>query len=197
MNIGIFGGTFNPPHLGHLIVAEHVREKLGLDRIRYIPSAIPPHKQNQDIVEAHHRLAMLEHAVQGNRQFEVSDMEIQRGGVSFTVDTLNETKKLSPDDHLFMLIGMDNLNEFQTWKNPEHILAVATVVVMTRPGFQFRNEDVELRTKITVCEVPEIAITSSAIRAKVRDRKSIRYLVPAAVELYIYRHHLYQDGPKE
>jgi nicotinate-nucleotide adenylyltransferase len=148
-------------------------------------------------VEAHHRLAMLEYAVQGNRNFEVSDLEIQRGGVSFTVDTLSQLQNLNPDDHLFMLIGMDNLIEFQTWKNPKMILTLAKVVVMTRPGFQFREEDVDIRTKVEVCEVPEIAITSSVIRAKVRERKSIRYLVPAAVELYIYQHHLYQEGSQE
>ena len=132
MKTGIFGGTFNPPHTGHLIVAEYVREKISLDKVLFVPSAVPPHKQDLDIVEAHHRLEMLQCAVQGNRYFEVSDIEVRRGGVSFTVDTLVEFKGRSPDDHLYFLIGMDNLRDFDTWKMGEKIVDLAKVVTIVK-----------------------------------------------------------------
>ena len=192
MKTGIFGGTFNPPHTGHLIVAEYVREKISLDKVVFVPSAVPPHKQDLDIVEAHHRLEMLQCAVQGNRYFEVSDIEVRRGGVSFTVDTLVEFKGRSPDDHLYFLIGMDNLRDFDTWKMGEKIVDLAEVVAMTRPGFKQENFKTRHESKIVLCDVPEIAISSRDIRERVKTGKSIRYLVPGSVETYITRNHLYR-----
>lgn len=192
MKIGIFGGTFNPPHLGHLIITEHVREKFGLDKVIFVPSAVPPHKRELDIVEAHHRIEMLNAAVQGNRHFEVSDLEIQRGGVSFTVDTLMELWGLYRDHELYLLIGMDNWVEFHTWRTPEKILELAHLVVMTRPGVESRQSGMKLADKVIFCEVPEIGIASRDIRKRIADSKSIRYLVPLAVELYIYQRQLYR-----
>ena len=152
VKIGVFGGTFNPPHTGHLIVAEYVREKISLDKVVFVPSAVPPHKQDLDIVEAHHRLEMLQCAVQGNRYFEVSDIEVRRGGVSFTVDTLVEFKGRSPDDHLYFLIGMDNLRDFDTWKMGEKIVDLAEVVAMTRPGFKQENFETKHKSEIVLCD---------------------------------------------
>ncbi len=192
MKTGIFGGTFNPPHTGHLIVAEYVREKISLDKVLFVPSAVPPHNQDLDIVEAHHRLEMLQCAVQGNRYFEVSDIEVRRGGVSFTVDTLVEFKGRSPDDHLYFLIGMDNLRDFDTWKMGEKIVDLAEVVAMTRPGFKQENFEIKRKSKIVLCDVPEVAISSRGIRERVKTGKSIRYLVPGSVEAYITRNHLYR-----
>jgi nicotinate-nucleotide adenylyltransferase len=189
MRTGIFGGTFNPPHAGHLIVAEHVRQELGMDRIIFVPAAIPPHKQTLEIVEGSHRLAMVQRAVEGNACFAVSDLEIRRRGVSFTVDTLEEFKRQAPRDELFLLIGMDNLLEFQSWKDPEKIAQLATIVGLTRPGFTV-GEAAVVRNLI-LCEVPEIAIASSTIRQRIKDGKSIRYLVPPSVEHYINEHRLY------
>ena len=192
VKIGIFGGTFNPPHLGHLIIAEHVREKFGLDKVIFVPSAVPPHKRELDIVEAHHRIEMLNAAVQGNRHFEVSELEIQRGGVSFTVDTLMELWGLYHDHELYLLIGMDNWVEFHTWRTPEKILELAHLVVMTRSGVESRQNGMKLADKVIFCEVPEIGIASRDIRKRIADSKSIRYQVPLAVELYIYQHQLYR-----
>jgi nicotinate-nucleotide adenylyltransferase len=189
---GVFGGTFNPPHLGHLIVAEFVRDHLGLERVFFIPTAVPPHKKDLDIVEAHHRLAMLEHALQGNRRMIVSDLEIQRGGLSFTADTLAEFRRLRPEDQLFLLIGMDNYLEFHTWKSPEVILELSTLVVMRRPGIDGPVDTEVISTNTIFCEVPEIGIASRDIRTRVEEGKSIRYLVPAAVERYIIKHELYR-----
>ncbi len=194
MKVGVFGGTFNPPHLGHLIIAEFVRDDLGLERIFFVPTAVPPHKKDLDIVEAHHRLAMVEHALQGNRRMVVSDLEIQRGGLSFTVDTLAEFHRLRPDDQLYLLIGMDNYVEFHTWKSPETILRLATLVVMRRPGAGGVQEVGRPSTNTLFCEVPEIGIASRDIRKRVQEGKSIRYLVPAAVERYIVKHHLYREA---
>lgn len=192
MKVGVFGGTFNPPHMGHLIVAEYVCEKLNLDRILFIPTAVPPHKQGLDIVEAHHRYEMVLCAIQGNRRFEASDVEITRGGVSFTVETLQYLHKQRHEDSFHLLIGVDNLMGFHTWKEPERILELASVVAMTRPGFSLKSFDDKFRNRILICDVPEIAIESRTIRARVAEGKSIRYLVPVAVEAYIAKHNLYK-----
>lgn len=192
MRIGIFGGTFNPPHMGHMIVAEWAREGLHLDKVLFVPAAVSPHKIDMDIVEAHHRLEMLQCAVQGNRYFEVRDIEVQRGGVSFTVDTLRTFREQYFEDELLIFIGADNLRDFHTWKDPEAILDLAEVVVLTRPGFSVESVDENYRRRVTLLEVPEIAIESRQIRRRIKEGQSIRYLVPLAVEAYIHKHRLYR-----
>ena len=191
MKTGILGGTFNPPHTGHLIIAEHVRQQLDLDKILFVPTALPPHKQEDEIIGADHRLEMVRHAINGNDHFDVSDIEVVRGGVSFTVDTLNELKNRSPEEVLFLLIGMDNVRDFHTWKDPARILELATVVALTRPGFPVERGIISER-RILLCEVPEIQIASSSIRLEIRKGKSVRYLVPQEVEWYIEKHRLYR-----
>jgi nicotinate-nucleotide adenylyltransferase len=190
VSLAIFGGTFNPPHLGHLIVAEHARTELHLDRVLFLPAAMPPHKLTDDIIAADHRIAMLRCAIEGNEHFAVSELEIQRGGVSYTIDTLRQLKQRG-EDKLFLLIGMDNLLEFHTWKSPEQILQLATVVVMTRPGFRAADVPPEMKDRVTICPVPEIDIASREIRLRVREGKSIRYLVSDAVAEYVRQHNLY------
>jgi nicotinate-nucleotide adenylyltransferase len=192
MNIGIFGGTFNPPHLGHLIVAEHAREHLGLHRLVFVPSAISPHKQGRETAAPHHRLRMLHLAVEGNHAFTVSDVEVLRGGISFTVDTLQELQGMFPQSRLVMLIGADNLNEFHLWRQPDRIMEMAEVVALTRPGFSADEVDPELGRRINICQVPAIGIEARQIRRRIREGLSIRYLVPAAVESYIIANQLYR-----
>lgn len=192
MNIGIFGGTFNPPHVGHLIVAERVREELRLDKILFIPSAISPHKQHIPLIDPAYRMEMVQLAVLGQQFFGSSDIEIARGGVSYTVDTLEQLKRMYPGDTLFLLIGMDNLTEFNTWKSPEKIVELANIVVMTRPGFEPNGVLGEYEKKFTLCQVPEVEISSSDIRTRVKQEKSIRFLVPKPVESYIYFRKLYR-----
>lgn len=193
MKIGVFGGTFDPPHLGHLIVAEHVREWLGLEKVIFVPAVIPPHKrQRSDITPAEERLEMVRRAIAGNPSFDSSDIEIRRGGISFSVDTLKELRMHYPSDELHLLIGMDNVRDFKTWKDPEMIKRIAKVVVMTRPG---TIPDPEIRVELTtmiVCEVPEIGISSNEIRELVRKGCSIRYLVPLSVVEYISEQMLYR-----
>jgi len=191
MKIGVFGGTFNPPHTGHLIVAECVREAIGLGKVLFIPSSISPHKQDLNIIEGGHRLEMLKCAVQDNPYFEVSDIELQRGGVSYTVDTLRQLKKAYLPDSLHLIIGMDNVVDFPSWKEYEEIKNLACVVVIARPGFDAEKSVPLPGDGTTLCEIPLIDISSRDIRARVKTRKSIRYRVPAAVESYIRAHQLY------
>ncbi len=192
MDIGLFGGTFNPPHNGHLVVAEYLREALTLNKIVFIPASISPHKRQEPVVAARHRLTMVRRAIKGNPFFESSDIELRRGGVSYTIDTLREMLRRYPGDSLHLLIGMDNVRDFHTWKDPEEILALARVIVMTRPGFGHPIGKSKLLRQMRVCEVPEIDIASRDIRARVRGGKSIRYLVPAPVEQFINAHGLYR-----
>lgn len=195
MKIGVFGGTFNPPHVGHLIAAECTREIIGLDKVLFVPSATPPHKRNMDIVEAHYRVEMLRRALLGNRRFEVSEVEIERGGVSFTVDTLEELAKRNPGDQLFLIVGGDLMAEFHTWKDPENILRLAEIVVMTRPGAQDVHANAPMfKGRVRQCPVPLVDLSSTAIRRRVAGGKSIKYLVPTSVELYIIQQDLY--GPE-
>jgi nicotinate-nucleotide adenylyltransferase len=189
VKVGIFGGTFDPPHHGHLIVAEFVRHLLGLKRVLFVPSWISPHKMEKEAVGANHRLAMVELAIKGSPGLEVLDAEVARGGVSYTVDTLAQVKKAEPDADLFLLIGEDNWGEFSTWREPERILTMAKVVVMTRPGAS--QMETSGREAVHIA-VPAIDISSTQIREMVRGGRSIRYLVPEAVEEYIRAHRLYE-----
>lgn len=192
MNIGIFGGTFNPPHLGHLIVAERVREELGLGKILFIPSAISPHKQHLPLADPALRMEMVQLALLGEQFFEPSSIELDRGGVSYTVDTLEQLRRIYLEDTLHLLVGMDNLLELATWKSPERIVDISRVVVMTRPGFRPREAPDRVQKDFILCQVPEIEISSSEIRERVKQGKSIRYLVPKPVESYILSRRLYR-----
>lgn len=193
MKIGIFGGSFDPPHAGHLIVAEHARAALGLDRVLFVPAARAPHKLPGGSAEPADRLEMLRLAVADNPSFEVSDLELRRGGVSFTVHTLEELRRERPGAGLILLIGADNLVEFHTWRDAERILDLAEVVAMTRPGVQAERADPRTARRVTVCQVPSIGIDATTVRRRVREGKTIRYLVPRSVEEYILARGLYRD----
>ena len=191
MKLGIFGGTFDPVHHGHLIVAEAVRESVGLDRIMFVPTLISPHKQDVVTAPAEHRLAMLREAVKPNPFFEVLDIEIERGGVSYTVDTIRMLGVSHPRDTLYLLIGADNLVEFGTWREPSEILSHAVLVVMDRPGFTGGAPEPALPARTIRCRVPAIDISGTEIRRRVREGLPISYMVPPAVARIIGRHRLY------
>lgn len=188
MKLGVFGGTFNPPHNGHLIVLTTVREELGLDRVLLVPCAIPPHKPHESVPDGKDRLAMLSLAIQEDEGLAASAIELKRGGVSYTVDTLEELRHIHPEASLFLIIGMDNVTEFHTWKEPARIRSMATVVAMTRPGYPAGDAMAGVRS----CPVPMIDISSTMIRERVKQNRSIRYLVPPGVEEYIARRGLYR-----
>jgi len=192
VNIAVFGGTFNPPHCGHLIVAESVRDSLRLGRVLFIPAARSPHKGMQSLAPAEDRLAMTKLAVEGNPGFEASDLEIKRGGTSYTVDTLREIARLHPEASIKLMIGADNLFDFEGWKSPGDILDLADLVVLTRPGFDPQSNRSGFLERAAVVTVPQVGISGTDVRRRVKFNQSIRYLVPSAVEEYIRRHNLYK-----
>jgi nicotinate-nucleotide adenylyltransferase len=185
--IGLFGGTFDPPHIGHLIIAETAWEQLGLEKIYFVPAYIPPHKRGKKCTPVSHRLAMIQLALKGNRHFDMLDCEIKRRGVSYTIDTLRDIKEQYCDDDLFFILGSDNLQQFNTWKKPDEIVKLAHLVVYERPNIPIpRKYSSAIRLN-----GPLLDISSTDIRAKAMEQRSIRYLVPKAVEQYILKHRLY------
>jgi nicotinate-nucleotide adenylyltransferase len=190
--IGIFGGTFNPPHVAHLVAAESVCDYLKLDKMLFVPAAIPPHKLNEEIIPAELRLQMVRLAIRDNSMFEVCDIELRRGGPSYSIDTVVELKRKFPGDDFFFIIGMDLLNDLCSWKNPDKILDECSVVVINRPGFALASFDKDLLRRVELVNVPNIDISSSDIRRRVRSGKSIKFLVSPAVEEYIYANSIYR-----
>lgn len=198
MRIGIFGGTFDPIHLGHLLLAENCRESCALDQVVFVPCALSPHKQDREPTAGAVRLEMLRLATGGNEFFSVSEVEIQRGGISYSVDTLESIQQGHPQAELFFLMGADSLAQFHLWKRPDRICQLATLVVIQRPG----NEPPVLDTgafsprpthdvRMLRCEAPLIDISSSDIRRRVSSGRSIRYRTPRGVEEYIRANRLY------
>jgi nicotinate-nucleotide adenylyltransferase len=197
VRIGIMGGTFNPPHLGHLICAQEAYLQLRLDRVLLIPARIPPHKPVEDEPGPDHRLELCRLAIRGDEQrFEVSDVEIAREGPSYTVDTLEELHSSAPDNELFLIVGGDIAAGLPRWREPERVLSLATLAVAKRRGTS-RSAVAEalgmLRGGETArfFQMPRIAISSTMLRDRVRSGQSIRYYVPDGVMSYIDRHHLY------
>ena len=191
MRICIFGGTFDPPHIGHLLVAQTVCEAEKFDKILFMPANKPPHKESISGVED--RLAMLNIAIEGNPNFEISDMEIKRGGISYTIDTLRDMKSsvIKEEDELFYLIGSDSLLELSQWKEPRGILKNCNVVVAIRPGFRPSDIPAWILHRIQFANIPRFEISSSNIRARWRENKTIRYLVTLPVWEYINQNKLY------
>jgi nicotinate-nucleotide adenylyltransferase len=192
--IGLFGGTFDPPHLGHLALAEHARDRLRLDEVRFIPAGQPPHKRGQRITPPAGRLAMARLAVRGNPAFRVSTLETRRGGPSFTIETLRAVAAEAPRARLFLLMGADSLEDFAGWRDPEAILRLATLVVAHRPGDGGGRRGVAGGRRVLHLDNAGLAISSSLVRARVRAGRSVRYLVPDAVATYVARHRLYRRG---
>ena len=193
--VGIFGGTFNPPHLGHLIAAEEVRQNFSLDKIVFVPSARPPHKDHSPVTDSIHRYKMTKLATQDNLYFDVSDIEIRRPGKSYTIDTIKEFKSMyGPGIEIYFIMGGDSIFEIDTWKDPDGILKLCKVIVTTRPGFDLFKVEDGLKEKVVFTEVSSIGISSSGIRQRVREAKSIKYMVPIPVENYIQNEGLYRQG---
>jgi nicotinate-nucleotide adenylyltransferase len=190
VKIGIFGGTFDPPHIGHLIAAQDACDALQLDRLLFVPAAEPPHKRNRSITPAPIRREMLQAALKGETRFQICDLELGRNGPSYTVDTLRELRKSHPEDALFLLIGADQVREFATWRAPEEIAQLAEVVQVARSGLDRADAGSGLVPK--TIQITRIDVSATDIRQRVADGRSIRYLVPAAVERLIREHGLYR-----
>jgi nicotinate-nucleotide adenylyltransferase len=192
MKIGIFGGTFNPPHMGHLITLESVRDQLRFDEVLLIPSRQPPNKPNSSLASGQDRFEMTGLAVRGNSSLKVSDIELRREGTTYTVDTLRYLAGEYRSAELYFIMGADNYTEFETWKRPDEILTYADVVVMSRPGWDAAPSKSKFARAVHFLNVPLIGISGTDIRRRVKLGRSIRYLVPRPVEDYISQHNLYK-----
>ena len=186
LRIGIMGGTFNPVHIAHLVMAEQVRKQLDLDEIWFIPNNVPPHKELADHVSAKDRVDMLELATRTNPHFRVMLFEIMRGGVSYTVDTLRYLKRRAPRNQYYLIMGGDEVNDFENWKEPQTISLLATLVGVRRPNYP-QNP----KFPMIWVDMPNLDISSSRIRQNVATGQSIRYLVPEEVRIYIEQRGLY------
>lgn len=197
MNIGLFGGSFDPPHLAHLIVAETVREQFQLDQIWWIPAFQPPHKADVLLADAHHRLEMTRRATHDHPGFAVSDVEVRRTGTSYTIDTVRTLQEAHPDYAFFLLIGGDSLRLFETWHQPEAIAARIPLLVYRRPGTADVAPAPFLEDRVRFAHAPLIDISATDIRARVHEGRSIRYLVSDAVRAYIEAEGLYRVSNSE
>jgi nicotinate-nucleotide adenylyltransferase len=188
MKVGIFGGTFNPIHIGHLLIAEQACDKLKLDKLYFVPVNLPAHKRKNGLILAHHRLTMVKLAIKNNRRLSVSDMEIKRGGTSYSVDTLRIFKAAFPKKTKFYFImGSDSLNDLKSWKDADKIPALCKLAVFDRPGCPIRSR---FKNFIYLGN-SAMDISSSMVRQFVRKGLSVRYLVRKPVIDYIKMKRLY------
>lgn len=198
--IGIMGGTFDPIHLGHLVTAEAVRIQYQLERVIFVPAGIPPHKLNMKITAARHRYIMTVMATYGNPNFYVSSMEVDRPGPSYTIDTIREMQKIyGPETELYFITGADAVQELAEWRDVNQLLTLCYFVAATRPGSDNTLDKVidsfgELgRQRIYHVATPELDISSTDIRRRLRSGQSIKYIVPECVSKYIEKEGLYRD----
>jgi nicotinate-nucleotide adenylyltransferase len=203
MRLGVFGGSFDPVHYGHLLLAECCREQCRLDAVWFLPAAVPPHKQGTILSAAENRVEMLGLAIASHPAFSVYQYEVERGGVNYTVDTLDHLRAQDPKRELFFLLGADMLHDLPHWRDAGRVCRLAVPVVVRRPGAEEPNfgplrefvapERIEDIRRHQV-EMPEIGISSTDIRRRVAAGQSIRFRVPRAVEAYIETHRLYRAG---
>ncbi len=214
--LGIIGGTFNPIHYGHLAAAEEVRDRLKLDRVLFIPSFLPPHKHEEDIPSAVQRLEMVRLAISGNSHFKVSDIEVKRGGKSYTIDTIEALLLQHPGAELYFITGIDSFLDIQAWKDWERLLSLCFFVVLSRPGYFFadlarivfmrgsardlaaldQRETTQFvmrsdRLRVYFERIPLYDISSTDLRARIHQSRTIKYHLPEAVEHYIIENKLY------
>ena len=192
MKIAIMGGTFNPIHNAHLLSAEQVREGLGYDKILFVPAARPPHKSQPDMVPAEHRYQMVLLATAENPYFEVSRIELDRAGPSYTIQTIKTLRHLyGKTTQLAWIIGADSLIEYEIWKDFDEVIRQCTLIATTRPNYDFECVPSEIRNLVTMFRITGFDISATEIRERVQNNTSIRYLVPEAVAAYIDKHRLY------
>lgn len=198
MRRGIFGGTFDPVHYGHLILAETCRDTCQLDEVIWLPTFLSPFKSGSQPTDARHRLAMIDLAIAGVAEFRIDPREINRKQVCYTVETLTEMKAEFPEDELFFLIGADSLRDLPSWKDPERIVSLATIVAVNRQAGQLSTVQLDfealpesIRVRVQVVNMPEIGISATDLRQRVESKSSIRFLTPRPVERYIAENNLY------
>jgi nicotinate-nucleotide adenylyltransferase len=197
MTLGVFGGSFDPVHFGHLRMAEEARIQAGLDRVLFVPTQVSPFKVGRTVTPGEQRLEMLHIALADNPAFAASDVELTRPGPSYTVDTLRLLKEQYPTAELFFLTGTDAVRDLPKWRQPEEILSLARFLVAARPGVDKADVLHALpdlwEARIAFIEMPELDISSTYLRERLRDGRSVRYLLPRAVEEYIVSRGLYRE----
>lgn len=192
MKVGLFGGTFDPIHVGHLIAAQEAGERLGLDEVVFVPSGIPPHKDSLRISSPESRLEMTRLGIEGNEHFGLSDLEVRRESTSFTIETVSHFRHALGDRaELFLIVGADSILEISTWKDPHGLVSKCRPVVVSRPGFDLTKLEPWLRECVRILDGVLVGISSTDIRERVASGRSIRYLVPPSVAAYIFEHKLY------
>lgn len=200
--VGILGGSFNPVHLGHLVMAEQLSECACLEEVLFIPALVPPHKDQWELAPPEHRLTMLRLAIGGNPKFSISEIELKRQAPSYSIDTVRELLSSRPNDFFYFLIGADTLHELPTWKEARELVRLCQFIIASRPGYdvgelrwlsRFFAKDVIESLRRNFYHTSLIGISSSDIRRRVNEGLSITYLVPPAVEDYIHRHFLYRS----
>lgn len=203
MKLGILGGSFNPIHIGHLLIAEEVYNTHNLSKVIFIPVNLPPHKNVEDLAKPLHRYQMVYEAIKDVDYFEVSDVEIKSNKKSFTIDTVRFIlNSYSNDCEIYLIIGADSLNELNTWKNIKLLSEMCKIVAINRPGYDIKaidnlekilNKDIVSDIKKHMVHIPPIGISSTEIRARLKRDCSIRYWTPLSVEEYIMKHRLYKE----
>lgn len=201
--VGLFGGSFDPVHNGHLAVAQACRDRARLDEVWFVPTAVQPHKPGGPVASDQQRVALLNHALADKQGLVTSLVEIERGGVSYTVDTLGELNSSYPRHQFFLLMGADTLHDLPNWRQPDKVLRLATPLVVRRAGepspdftvlSSIVSPDRVRAIKDSEVDMPAVDISSSAIRKRVAQKESIKALVPQAVARFIAEHQLYADG---
>lgn len=198
MRVGVFGGTFDPVHVGHLIAAERATELLALDEMLFVPAGQPWFKSGEPVTDAEHRLNMVRLAVESNPRFSVSDVEVVRPGPSYTIDTLEELRAHAGEGKkLFLVLGLDALAEMHRWRSPARVFELATVVGVARPGAKFDPETLSgifpsAAERVIMLDVPMVDVGATELRRRAEQGSSLRYLVPDSVERYIREHGLYR-----
>ena len=200
--LGFLGGTFDPPHCGHLVLAETARVQLGLDRVLFVVAGRPPHKPGRPITPDRHRVAMVEAAIVGNPAFVVSRVDLDRPGPHYTVETLSLLRREYPEAELYFLIGGDSLAQFLTWRDPVGILRQARLAVMPRPGYEpdlavLEQVLPDVHDRLAWLDAPFLDVSASDLRRRIREGLPIRYLVPPPVEAYVREHCLYAALPEQ
>lgn len=190
--VGIIGGTFNPPHLGHLIMAQQVGDQLGLDEVRFMPDAQPPHVDAKKTIPAQDRANMVQRAIADNPLFKLETAELKRGGKSYTYDTMKALKARHPETQYYFIIGGDMVDYLHTWSHIDELVKLVTFVGIKRTGYPTTS-----RYPVIWVDAPLIDISSTQIRHKVSQGHTVRYLVPDTVADYIKEHHLYETKPTD
>jgi nicotinate-nucleotide adenylyltransferase len=189
MRIGILGGTFNPIHIGHLILAEEAYHKLKLDKLIFVPAFVPPHKAAEVIIDPKHRLKMVKLAIEDNPSFDISTIEVDARKKSYSIDTLKEFRsRFGQDSQLFFITGSDSLKDLFSWKDVNDIFKISKFIVASRPGYPFKEVPKEVETVV----ITPIEVSSEDIRKRLKEGRSIRYLVPEKVRQYILEQGLYK-----